>query len=189
MQVIGAGLGGTGTRQAMAALELLGVGPAYHISAVREHPEHLSLWQSIAGGATVDLTAIFGGYEASGDFPACLLYGDLMRSYPAAKVLLTVADYGLAYDRLTATGYKLSMSPDSPMPAPLREIFVTLVWEDLYGGAFEDRAKAVATHREWDAAVCAGVPSDRLLVYDVAEGWEPLCRLLGRDTPDAPMPD
>jgi hypothetical protein len=173
----------------MAALSLLGVTPAYHISAVREHPEHLPLWQTVASGAAVDVTAIFGEYEASGDFPACLLYADLMRAYPAAKVLLTVADYELAYDRLTATGYKLSMTPDSPMPVPLREIFVKLVWEGLYRGAFEDRAKAIATHREWDAAVRERVPSDRLLVYDVAEGWEPLCGWLGRAVPDAPMPD
>lgn len=189
MLVIGAGLGGTGTRQAMAALERLGIGPGYHISAVREHPEQLPLWQSLAGGGTVDLTAIFGGYGASGDFPACVLYGELMEAYPDARVLLTVGDYEQAYDRLTATGWKLSTGPDSPMPPPLREIFAKLVWERVYGGGFKDRETAIAVHRAWDATVREQVPAERLLVYDVAQGWAPLCRFLGRDVPDDPMPD
>jgi hypothetical protein len=189
VQVIGAGLGGTGTRGVMAALEVLGIGPGYHISAIRQHPEQLPLWQSLAAGDDVDLTAIFGAYEASGDFPACVLYAELMQAYPDAKVLLTVSDYDRAYDRLTETGYKFSMSADSPMPPPLRDLFARLVWEGVYGGAFEDRAAAIATHRAWDAAVRERVPADRLLVYDAAEGWEPLCSFLGRAVPDAPMPD
>jgi hypothetical protein len=32
------------------------------------------------------------------------------------------------------------------------------------------------------------VPADRLLVYRVQEGWEPLCRFLGVDVPDEPFP-
>jgi len=33
------------------------------------------------------------------------------------------------------------------------------------------------------------VPADRLLVYDVQPGWEPLCRFLGVDVPvDASFP-
>jgi hypothetical protein len=32
------------------------------------------------------------------------------------------------------------------------------------------------------------IPADRLLVYQVSEGWEPLCRFLGVPMPDAPFP-
>lgn len=189
MEVIGAGLGGTGTRQAMAALEVLGIGRGYHISAVREHPEQVPLWQAIAAGEPVELTALFDGYGATGDFPACVLYERLMDAYPDARVLLTVTDYERAYERLGETGWKLSTSADSPMPPPLRALFAELVWKGVYGGEFEDRDAAIATHRAWDAAVRDRVPAERLLVYDVADGWEPLCAFLGRDVPDAPMPD
>jgi hypothetical protein len=32
------------------------------------------------------------------------------------------------------------------------------------------------------------IPSDRLLVFEVADGWEPLCAFLGADVPDGPFP-
>ena len=34
----------------------------------------------------------------------------------------------------------------------------------------------------------AGLPADRLLVFDVRKGWEPLCSFLGVDAPDEPFP-
>jgi Sulfotransferase domain len=32
------------------------------------------------------------------------------------------------------------------------------------------------------------VPADRLLVYEVTHGWEPLCAFLGVPVPDEPFP-
>jgi hypothetical protein len=32
------------------------------------------------------------------------------------------------------------------------------------------------------------VPADRLLVWEVTDGWEPLCEFLGLDVPDEPLP-
>jgi Sulfotransferase domain len=32
------------------------------------------------------------------------------------------------------------------------------------------------------------VPPERLLVYEVGDGWEPLCRFLGVPVPDEPFP-
>jgi hypothetical protein len=43
-------------------------------------------------------------------------------------------------------------------------------------------------YRRWPDEVQARVPADRLLVYDVADGWEPLGRFLGRDVPGEPFP-
>jgi Sulfotransferase domain len=36
--------------------------------------------------------------------------------------------------------------------------------------------------------VCAAIPAERLLVFDVAEGWAPLCRFLDAPVPGAPFP-
>ena len=33
------------------------------------------------------------------------------------------------------------------------------------------------------------MPSDRLLVWDPKDGWEPLCELLEVPVPDAPLPN
>jgi len=32
------------------------------------------------------------------------------------------------------------------------------------------------------------VPAERLLVWEVGEGWEPLCEFLGVEVPDGPLP-
>jgi hypothetical protein len=32
------------------------------------------------------------------------------------------------------------------------------------------------------------IPSDRMLIYDVGSGWEPICDFLGVPVPDAPYP-
>ena len=34
----------------------------------------------------------------------------------------------------------------------------------------------------------AGVPAEKLLVFDAKQGWGPLCAFLGVPVPDAPFP-
>ena len=53
--------------------------------------------------------------------------------------------------------------------------------------AFDDQAFAASMHR-WNDRVKREVPADRLLVWDPRDGWEPLCRFLGKPVPDTPYP-
>jgi Sulfotransferase domain len=46
-----------------------------------------------------------------------------------------------------------------------------------------DREGVLAAYRRRIAEVSAAIPPERLLVFDVAEGWTPLCRFL-----DVPVP-
>ena len=45
--------------------------------------------------------------------------------------------------------------------------------------------EAIARYEE---QVQRNIPQDRLLVWSVGEGWEPLCRFLEVDVPDTPFP-
>ncbi len=56
------------------------------------------------------------------------------------------------------------------------------------GGRPDDEATALARYRRRSAEVRAEVAPERLLVFDVAEGWAPLCAFLGRPVPDTPFP-
>ena len=188
MKVIGAGLGGTGTLQAKAALEALGFGPCYQVAEVAEHPEHAQLWLSVANGEPISWDAIFGRYESCVDFPASVFYADLMETYPDAKVLLTVRDPERSYDRVRETIFRLSTASDSPLPPVLRQAFATIVWNGLFGGRFEDPEHALDVFRRWVDEVSRRVDADRLLVFDVGEGWEPLARFLGVAVPNEPFP-
>jgi hypothetical protein len=65
----------------------------------------------------------------------------------------------------------------------------TLIWQGTFGGAFEDKQRAISTFERHIQEVKDRVPGERLLVYDVKEGWEPLCRFLHVAVPaDKPFP-
>ena len=46
------------------------------------------------------------------------------------------------------------------------------------------RNNARGKYTEHNEAIKAAVPKERLLVYRLGEGWEPLCRFLGREVPE-----
>ena len=64
MKVIGAGFGRTGTYSLKTALEMLGVGPCYHMVEVFENPSHIETWQAAGEGQPVDWRALLQGYQA-----------------------------------------------------------------------------------------------------------------------------
>ena len=53
---------------------------------------------------------------------------------------------------------------------------------------FRNRERAVAAFEAWSSTVQATVPKDRLLVFEVAQGWEPLCNFLDKPIPRVPFP-
>jgi hypothetical protein len=63
-----------------------------------------------------------------------------------------------------------------------------LIWRRTFGGRFEDRAHAIETFERHTEEVRQGVPAERLLVFEVGQGWEPLCAHLGVPVPDEPFP-
>jgi hypothetical protein len=70
LEVIGAGLGRTGTVSLKLALEQLGFGPCYHMTELFMHPDHASGWVRAADGQP-DWESIFSGYAATVDYPGC----------------------------------------------------------------------------------------------------------------------
>jgi Sulfotransferase domain len=202
LDVIGAGFGRTGTMSLKVALEELGFGPCYHMSEVFAHPEHVELWRAAAQGKPVDWEQIFSGYRAAVDWPACSFYGELMEKYSDAKVILTVRDpqrwYESAYDTIYTITRAASSSPIFYLASFViprvkgmkraRRMIEEIVWERDFDGRFEDREHAIATFQRHNEEVGQRVTSERLLVYEVKEGWGPLCKFLGLEAPDKPFP-
>ena len=203
MRVIGAGFGRTGTMSLKVALEELGFGPCYHMTEVFEHPEHIEYWDAARRGEPVDWGSLLGEYGAAVDWPACTFYEELIEKYPDAKVLLSVRDPERWYESTRNTIYELSkLSVISPFSRPtfrLVGLFVPaigeisrmnnkLIWNDTFDGRFEDREYAKAVFEGHNAEVRRRVPPEKLLVYEVKEGWGPLCDFLGVEAPDEPFP-
>jgi hypothetical protein len=180
LKIIGAGFGRTGTLSVKAALEALGLVPCYHMTEVFRHPEHAAIWQAAYRGQAVDWEQVFAEYAAAVDWPACTFYEQLLGVYPQAKVLLTVRDPERWYESVRETIYTASRMGGAPpgVPMDVPHMIDALIWQGTFDGAFEDKRRAIAIFEEHNREVQARIPADRLLVYDVKEGWELLCRFL-----------
>jgi hypothetical protein len=193
MKVIGAGFGRTGTLSLKQALETLGFGPCYHMTEVFGHPEHAPLWTAAAGGSAVDWNAILQTYEATVDWPGAAFYVQLMEAYPEVPVILTVRDPVRWYESCLNTIHRAS-APDAESEFatsddPIAEMIDAVIWQGTFRGAFRDQEHAISVFERHIEEVRDRVPGDRLLVYEVQQGWEPLCRFLGIDPPnDLPFP-
>jgi len=199
IEVIGAGFGRTGTMSLKVALEELGIGPCYHMIELFGHPEHVELWEAASQGKAVSWEELFSGYRATTDWPACSFYEQLMEKYPDAKVILTVRDPDRWYESTYNTIYGMRRMISSPifrLVAPLRpglrraaKMNDRLIWEDTFGGSLENRERAIKVFERHNEEVKERVPPDKLLVYDVKEGWGPLCEFLGVGVPkNKPFP-
>ena len=183
LSVIGAGFGRTGTLSLKLALEQLGFGPCYHMVEVLKRPEALPLWSAAADG-TADWAQIFAGYQATVDWPGATFWREIAEAFPAAKVILTVREEEAWFASTQATIFKrrFDESPD-PFPQMVAKVIGRLFDQDLH-----DKARALEVYRRHNATVQQAIAADRLLVYNVAQGWDPLCRFLGVAAPDAPFP-
>ena len=141
------------------------------------------VWDAAARGEPVDWEALFRGYQATVDWPGCNFYEEFLRLYPEAKVILTVRDPERWYDSARQTIYyvrhalsRFGCCRSSPRLRGFRRMLDRLIWDGMFRGRFEDRAFAIEVFNRHIEEVKRVVPNDRLLVYEVKEGWGPLCR-------------
>ena len=191
LKVIGAGLGRTGTLSLKLALEQLGFGPCFHmVEFIRpEYAPRRALWRHADEGEEPDWEAIFEGFSSAVDVPACLYYRKLAAVYPQAKIVLTVRDPAAWYRSARATiAIGQAHAPDGAEHAAkmnaviVREVGFNIL-EDL-----DDEARSIALFNRYTEQVKRDIAPERLLVFDVKEGWEPLCEFLGVRVPKAPFP-
>ena len=194
IQIIGAGLGRTGTLSLKAALEELGFAKCYHMVELFKRKDDAGIWDAAVRGEPVDWDRLFAGYRATVDVPSCMFYRELMEKYPEAKVILTVRDPERWYDSARHTIYfaRDAFPKWAAALNPRMRVFrhmIDRLWERLFDDRFEDRAFAIDAFNRHNEQVRRDVPADRLLVYEVSQGWAPLCAFLGVPIPDGkPFP-
>jgi hypothetical protein len=192
LKIVGAGFGRTGTLSLKSALETLGFGPCYHMFEVVERPDHIAAWHRLAFGGPMDWDLLFKDFQSTVDWPTARYWGELAEYYPRAKVLLSVRDPEAWYKSVTDTIYRgLKMQITDNLPEPRRQQMAMarkIVLEDTFDNRFEDKAYAIEVFNRYNQTVRETIDPARLLVFDVKEGWEPLCRFLGVPQPDEPFP-
>ncbi len=186
LRVIGAGLGRTGTLSLKTAFEQhLGFKRCYHMGEVSEaaHP----LWIAAADGHP-DWDRIFDGYDATTDYPACSFWRELADYYPDAKVLLSVRDPNKWFNSTQETIFSPELIAGMQSAPPSQREFIDKCVLAGFGDHIHDREFMVAHFNRHIEEVKRAIPKDRLLIFDVKEGWEPLCAFLGVPVPQEPFP-
>jgi len=194
LRVVGAGFGRTGTLSLKRALEELGFGPTYHMQEVMQRPSHVATWHRYSRTGEVVWEDLFSRFGSGVDFPVSCVWDRLAAHYPDAKVILTVRDPLTWWDSTASTIDRMrSMFPrwvTRLVPTARRWVEMTdaLIWGGIFDGRFADRDHAVAVFEGHVAHVRATCSPERLLVFDVAEGWEALCAFLEVPAPSIPFP-
>jgi hypothetical protein len=207
LAVIGAGFGRTGTLSLRLALERLGFAPCDHMSANFERPARFAHWLEAVrrkhAGLPIDWRPLLDGYRAAVDWPAAYFWRELAAAHPLAKVILTTRDPDRWYESAQATIWaarqarqatplarwraRLAAVADPALGRGFRTVEET-VWAGSLGGQFADRAETLRRFNAHNADVVAAIAAERLLVFDVKDGWGPLCAFLSVPVPDEPFP-
>jgi Sulfotransferase domain len=200
MKVIGAGLPRTGTLSQKIALEVLGFGPCYHMVNVLADLPLAEQWSRAMDGDQ-DWHEIFGDHQSTVDWPGSYFYRELAAAYPDAKIVLSARDPEAWEKSMRDTIWDL-FNGDSPMThiSRAREIvdpewraYLMLMQRMWAAAGIFTQGRLEPGHfaayiARYEERVKRDIPGDRLLVWSVTEGWEPLCEFLEVDVPDIPFP-
>ena len=213
--LIGAGLPRTGTMSTCLALEKILPGKCHHMVRAFTGPNDPKFWTKASKGELSDEDwkefIRTERISASVDFPMSLFWKDLVRMYPNAKVLLNVRDPVKWYISVKNTiAQVLEFLTESCWSLPLRCVMALKRSNGLVAATFTctgpthlgpryplgmfgavevGEETAVQFFNEWVESVKADIPEDKLLVFEVKDGWQPLCEFLQLPVPDEPFPN
>ena len=201
MKLIGAGMPRTGTLTQKMALEMLGLGPCYHMVDVLADLDQAALWEQALDGEA-PWPELLDGFNSIVDWPGGYFYRELMDVYPDAKVLLSVRDPE-AWERsmrqtvwAVRNGESLirllssAQAHVDPQWQAFLDMIDRLVWKGrgTFASGHAEPRQLIDTMNRHNEEVKRTVPAERLLVWGVEDGWEPLCEFLDLPVPDEPFP-
>jgi Sulfotransferase domain len=186
LQVVGAGVGRTGTHSLKLAFEMLLGGPCHHTVEVFAHPEQMPIWTDAIEGRPVEWDNLMNGYVAQVDWPGASFWPELYEANPDALVLLSVRDPDVWYTSATNTifqGLNLFDGELGPWMVSMKRLLAERFCDDL-----SNREAMLAAFVRHNEDVRRRVPPAQLLEWSPSEGWEPLCARLGLPVPADPFP-
>ena len=200
MKVICAGLIKTGTKSLAKALRELG----FSVYDVEEHVSfHLQPWHAILVEAKEpDFLSMYRDVDAVTDVPANAFYEEILKAFPDAKVILSERNnedvwltswmkqmemlLSMEREPHSVLLFALSSSCRKAWKIVLRSLQFVLGISNV--SVNESKFLLKKKYREHNERVKAVVPPEQLLVYNVKQGWEPICKFLGRDIPSCSFP-
>ncbi|XP_078494133.1 uncharacterized protein LOC144749616 [Ciona intestinalis] len=190
MKIILASFPKNGTKSMNEAFQTLG----YNVYDWFEHFwYHGNDWAKILdeGGSIEDFRRMYEDIDVVTDTPACLFWQQILEAFPNAKVIIS-----------TRNEEKWFLSFQNQLNATSSSFKLNLIQSFSYSEILSCGSSKMLPWQKWDTSptvmknlyrqhnfyVTQKVPADQLLVFDLKDGWAPLCKFLCKEIPDKPFP-
>nr|XP_002119646.1 uncharacterized protein LOC100178776 [Ciona intestinalis] len=201
MKVIMAGFSKTGTKTMSAAFKLLGLKNYDYLESFWFHGDD---WNRILtnDGSVEDFKRMFEDVDSVTDMPACLYWEEIHQAFPDAKIVFTTREENEWYTSLENQMrsfnenfmYKLLqlLTPSGrkyyTFSNNLRIALLGQPFPHRFHQRQTNKMLSLMRYRRHNLYVMQKAPKDKLLVYDLKQGWEPLCKFLSVEVPNFPFP-
>ena len=192
MKIICAGMGKTGTKSITKALRHLGFTV---FDAEEQIFDFLDHWVDVLqNGVPLDAKRVYQDADALNDIPGNFFWEEILQAFPDCKVILSERDEDSwvksmvrQLEAVTAAKSRI-MSMLSPTMKKMYFVGDSLI--DALVGTHNKRSICVLRkcYRLHQDHVKSVVTPDKLLVYNVKQGWKPLCDFLGCEVPEVVFP-
>ncbi|OAA65324.1 hypothetical protein SPI_02111 [Niveomyces insectorum RCEF 264] len=148
-----------------------------------------------------DFDALLGHAVAVTDAAASCFATEMIAAYPDAKVVLNVRRDSAAWHRsVQKTLVRANRSWAFYLGSFFNRecfwawhVYERFLWPLLFRAPDGRMAEAIRrngklVYREHCNMIRGMVPKDRLLEWDISDGWEPLCKFLGKPVPNEEFP-
>ncbi|KAF2105027.1 hypothetical protein NA57DRAFT_71223 [Rhizodiscina lignyota] len=201
----------TGSASICEALTILGYRDVFHGIKAVDQPHVWPLLSAAADATFPSLPSYTGAEFGRADWDATFAPSEaitdlgsvfalqLIAAYPDAKVVLVERDdidrwYRSMDDAVFRTLWGPRANFFVNILGPLFGLKAVATTRKLFYGFFEAqdvdgiRANAKERFRRHYREVRAAVPEEKRLDFRLQDGWEPLCRFLGKEVPNVPFP-
>jgi len=214
VEILVVGVMRTGLQTLHEALRRIGYNDIFDQDELIESYEH---WDEVLQnkGSKATFHSMFNGYQVVMGMPTFCFWEQILDAYPNARVILTVRDEDEWWDSIhrgldemgsdgqaAALKYGSTMRFFEELLLPSYHKYCNLLrfaWATTLGiHALADRVLNEAStrssyrkHNAYVQSVLGSKTSDgkpKLLVYNVKEGWDPLCKFLEKEEPAEEFP-
>ena len=192
MKVICAGMNKTGTKSISEALRQLG----FTVYDWEEQLfDFLDYWVDVfQNGATPDVKQIYQDADAIVDMPGNLFWEEILEAFPDCKLILSERDED-SWIRSWVTQLETINDVRSRTANMLSQTCTTVTKVAHCSlialfGSLNPKCTCVfrKRYRMHNHRVKSIVPPEKLLVFNVKQGWKPLCDFLGCEIPTSAFP-
>lgn len=211
LKVLHAGFHRTGSMSLALALEILGLGPVWHVQRNTSQGNYafnrkgLSWWnknnfekfRQLDKNEHVDFNEWLEIIQCPCimDCPTILYFDKIFEQFPDCKVIVPCFEFEKWYKSMSFTIKTISKSKLFTFISLfiincrlVKDYYFPRLFNNQIDLFLNDEKVARKYYDDQLSHISKIVPKESLLVFDIRDGWEPLCKFLNKPIPKVPFP-